>query len=452
MRYDACIIGAGPDGLAAAARLAGAGLKVLLVERANETGGPCATREFSPGFLVSPFADVLAAIPAPLFRDLDLAPRGALFTAAVPGPYAELQAEVIQRVYEDAARPVAGGLSFQRRMPEPPFPGEPLATMALADIAPEGVSLEAASLMPFDPAIPGSALAILAGAPGGLARGGLGSLGKALTRAAEEAGAEISLGLEVTDIRRRGGRVSAVSLADGREIGTRAVISTLDLKRTFLSLFAWNELPKSLVERVGAFRSAPGVARFLVALSHIPRRAEGLRAPILLSADGERAYHAWKSGIVPTRPPALVRVVSAIDPAMAPSGKAVATVTLGGIPHSPFDGPWTHEKRLKLEALARDMLEEALPGSAETIIASELLVPPDFENLLGLTEGDLMGGELAAAQMLGFRPFAECRGMRTPVPGLYLAGPSSALGPIATCASGWAAAAAVLADLGGAHG
>jgi phytoene dehydrogenase-like protein len=78
---------------------------------------------------------------------------------------------------------------------------------------------------------------------------------------------------------------------------------------------------------------------------------------------------------------------------------------------------------------------------------AELIVPPDIESRLGLSEGDLLGGELSASQMLGFRPFAACRGTRTPVKGFYLAGPSSALGPLASCASGVAAARAVLADM-----
>jgi phytoene dehydrogenase-like protein len=122
-------------------------------------------------------------------------------------------------------------------------------------------------------------------------------------------------------------------------------------------------------------------------------------------------------------------------------------VTLGGIAHKPFDGPWTHDKRSKLQSLALTLLEEALPGTAASITAGELIVPPDIENRLGLTDGDLMGGEMSGDQMLAFRPFAECIGGRTPVPGLYLAGPSSALGPLATCAPGWAAAIAILRDL-----
>ena len=55
MRYDAAIIGAGANGLAAAATLARAGLKVIVLERATRVGGRAATREFHPGFRASPF-------------------------------------------------------------------------------------------------------------------------------------------------------------------------------------------------------------------------------------------------------------------------------------------------------------------------------------------------------------------------------------------------------------
>ncbi len=278
--------------------------------------------------------------------------------------------------------------------------------------------------------------------------GGLGRLGAALRAAAEEAGAEISCSLEVSDIRRRAGRAVAVGLADGREIAARTIISTLDPKRTFLSFFAWNALPKSLVEQVGAYRAAPGIARLLIALDAPPPNVATLRKPLLMSGPAADAYRAWRSGIVPERPPALLRVVSAVDPFLAPEGAATLTVTLGAIPHSPFDGAWTHDKRNKLRDAALAIVDTVLPGTSAKVRAAELIVPPDIESQLALTEGDLAGGELSAPQMLAFRPFSGCHGARTPVRGLYLAGPSSTLGPLATCASGVAAANAVLADLG----
>jgi len=426
--------------------LARKGLKVVVAERDSSPGGRCVTRQFHPGFFASPYADEVAAIPADIFRALDLARRGVILAPPgepTPVPEADaIRAAVVARAMEDAAAPPRRGL-FATPPPVRPWPGEDLAARPLAELAGE-----AASGCVCDPALAGSALWLLAGRPSGMPAGGLGRLGAALRQAAEEAGAEISCGLEATDIRRRRGRVVGVGLADGNEFAARAVVSTLDVKRTFLSLFAWNDLPRPLVERVGGFRPAPGTARLLVALEALPESQGDLRRPIRLTSDppGE-AYHAWRSAAVPARPPAVLRVVSAVDPFLAPDGAAVLTVTLGAVPHAPFDGAWTKDKRDRLREAALAAVEEALPGTAARVKATELLVPPDTENLLGITGGDLWGGDLAAAQMLAFRPFAECRGTRTPVEGVYLAGPSSALGPLATCASGVAAACAVAADI-----
>jgi len=48
--YDAIIIGAGHNGLTAAAYLAKAGKKVLVLERRHVLGGAAVTEEIYPGF------------------------------------------------------------------------------------------------------------------------------------------------------------------------------------------------------------------------------------------------------------------------------------------------------------------------------------------------------------------------------------------------------------------
>jgi phytoene dehydrogenase-like protein len=52
-QYDAIIIGAGHNGLIAAAYLARAGLSALVLERREVIGGACVTEEPWPGFRVS---------------------------------------------------------------------------------------------------------------------------------------------------------------------------------------------------------------------------------------------------------------------------------------------------------------------------------------------------------------------------------------------------------------
>jgi phytoene dehydrogenase-like protein len=463
VRYDACVIGAGAEGLAAAAVAAAQGLKVIIAERETRAGGRTALREFHPGFRAPPYADELPAIPPGIFRALDLGSRGACLMPAsaslavwpnrhslilpwteTASPFAALRESVVTRALAEAEAVPARWF----RPLAPVWPGEELASLSLLDALAEMPERDhrladvlAGALC--DPAAPGSALNLLKGAPGGVARG----LGEALRQAAEAVGAEISLSLEVADVKHKGARVTGVGLADGSEIEARAVLSTLDFKRTFLSLFAWNALPRAVVERVGAWRPQPGVARLLLALEAPPQwPAEidpiALRGPIHVAPGGfEDAYRAWRRGAVPERPPAILRLLSAIDPTLAPDGAAVMSVTLGAIPHTPFDGNWTHDKRERLRQTAMAAAQSVFVGLAARVKGFLLLVPPDIEAALGATGGDLSGGELAPDQMLGLRP-----GPRTPFQGLYLAGPSSATGPIATCASGVAAARALIAD------
>jgi phytoene dehydrogenase-like protein len=247
------------------------------------------------------------------------------------------------------------------------------------------------------------------------------------------------------------GRVTAVALADGAEIEARTVLSTLDLKRTFLSLFQWDALPRPLTHRVSRFRMAGATARLLLALDKLPvLDAEALRAPLCIAPEARHlaeACAAWRAGALAEHLPLVARVVSANSPSLAPPGRAVMTVTLGCIPFRLFDGAWTRDKRDRLRDSALGAIETVLPGIRNSVLAAELLVPPDIEEALGATDGDLMGGEIAWDQMFALRPGLDVPAPRTPIDGLYLAGASAAAGPLGTCAAGAIAAAAMIGDL-----
>ena len=82
--YDAIVIGAGHNGLVAAAYLGRARLKVLVLERRDIIGGACVTEEVMPGHRVS-FASYFASMLMPkVIRDLGLARHGLRMIAADP--------------------------------------------------------------------------------------------------------------------------------------------------------------------------------------------------------------------------------------------------------------------------------------------------------------------------------------------------------------------------------
>ena len=76
MRPDCIIIGAGHNGLVAAAYLARAGRRVLVLERRPLVGGAAVTEEIFPGFKFSVFSYVVSLLRPEIIRDLDLPRHG----------------------------------------------------------------------------------------------------------------------------------------------------------------------------------------------------------------------------------------------------------------------------------------------------------------------------------------------------------------------------------------
>ena len=70
--YDAIVIGAGHNGLTAAAYLAKAGKKVLVLERRHVLGGAAVTEELYPGFKYSVCSYVVSLLRPEVIRELDL--------------------------------------------------------------------------------------------------------------------------------------------------------------------------------------------------------------------------------------------------------------------------------------------------------------------------------------------------------------------------------------------
>ncbi|HET6305363.1 MAG TPA: NAD(P)/FAD-dependent oxidoreductase [Myxococcota bacterium] len=90
MAVRAVIVGGGHNGLAAAAYLARAGVRVLLLERREVLGGACVTEELWPGFLVSRAAYVVGLLRPALVRELDLARHGLRLIPRDPASYTPL--------------------------------------------------------------------------------------------------------------------------------------------------------------------------------------------------------------------------------------------------------------------------------------------------------------------------------------------------------------------------
>ncbi len=74
--YDAIVIGGGHNGLVAAAYLARAGKRVLVLERRERVGGAAVSEQVFPGFTFSVFSYVVSLLRPEIIRDLDLPRHG----------------------------------------------------------------------------------------------------------------------------------------------------------------------------------------------------------------------------------------------------------------------------------------------------------------------------------------------------------------------------------------
>ncbi|PYX36322.1 MAG: amine oxidase, partial [Acidobacteria bacterium] len=169
------------------------------------------------------------------------------------------------------------------------------------------------------------------------AAGGMGSVTEAMASAAKAAGAEIRSNVEVIEVRVKDGVAISVVLSTGEEIGTKAVVSNADPKRTLLKLVDPTHLSPDFVQKLQHYRMPGTVAKVNLALSALPNftalqstdNGNALSGRIHIGHEIdylERAFDESKYGNFSRQPYLEIAIPSVSDPSLAPDGQHVMSI------------------------------------------------------------------------------------------------------------------------------
>jgi phytoene dehydrogenase-like protein len=467
---DAIVVGAGPNGLAAALTLAEAGLSVQVFEGAQTAGGGCRTAELTlPGFT----HDVCAAVhplaaASPFFRDRDLAARGVHLltpTVAVAHPLDGGRAGAISgSVAQTAARLGADARAYSRLMEPLVRDSDAILSMALAPLRSLPGRLIPAARFGAEGLLPASVLAaglhtpegkaLLAGCAGHSVRplsapltgavaltclmlahttgwplilGGSGQLASALIAELTEQGGTITTGCRIS------------TLTDLP--AARAVL--LDVTPRQLLAMAGDKLRPGYRRALQRFQYGPGVCKVDWALAEpVPWTAAACREAGSVHVGGTIAEVARSEAEVaagrhPEQPFCLVAQPGVVDASRAPDGRQ----TLWAYCHVPSGSDVNMADRIEAQ------IERFAPGFRDLILARSVRTAADLERYNpGYVGGDITAGAGTLRQTFG-RPTLRWNPYRTPVPGVYLCSASTPPGGGVHGMCGMWAARTALRDL-----
>ncbi len=447
-RYDAAVVGSGPNGLAAAIELAKTGRSVVVYEAAPRVGGGTRTKELTlPGFR----HDICSAIHpmavgAGYFDTLDLGGLGLEWVhspACCAHPLPDRPAAMLYRdlaatgatLGGDGGRwarlfgPLARDWAALARdaMGPPGLPRSPVLMARFGLAAMQPVSTLARSRFREAPA-----RALLGGMAAHsilpLERPTSAAIGLMLAAAGHAVGWPLPRGGSQAIANALAGRLRAL----GGDIETGVRIDLLDQIETdgpvffdttprAMAAIAGDALPPSFRERLLRFRHGVGVFKVDWALSGpipwadptVARAATvHLGGPLEALEASERA--PWL-GEHPDQPYVLLAQQSLFDDTRAPEGKhtgwAYCHVPAGSV--------------RDMTAIIEAMVEASAPGFRDLILARHTMSSADFEaynaNYIG---GDIAGGAADWDQLLT-RPVASLRPWQTPNPRLFLCSAST---------------------------
>jgi beta-carotene ketolase (CrtO type) len=503
--YDAIVIGAGHNGLIAAAYLARAGRSVLLVEARDEVGGTAASERFGGAIVNICNCDHVIFRTTPVIGELELERHGLRYQDVEPSQHhlawsdsaVWSQHHDLDATIDSLARALPGEVEGYRAYAKTAIPAARLVVEAATyrprrstltrlahrrrmagastlvrwsrrsatDVlrsyfSHDAVSGTAAVAGPMvwgiSPHMPGTGLGAMTHAMRHVGRvgrpiGGSGAMPQAVRAAFESAGGNLRLSTRVTAIECEGDTVVGVTLDDGTSPRSPVVISACDPHRTFLQ---WLRNPppgaKTTLDR---WRATPQLDGYESKVDAVLESAPVVRsigsptATTLLVAPSldeiDRGYHAMGAGAVLDRPALLVNVPTVLDASMAPPEHPQRHVLSLEVLYTPYRlaGGWPGSA--EPERWLELFASLCEPGLLDSVVELRAMTPDVYEQRFHLPAGHATS--FAGGPLAVFRSKdPELTRYETAVGGLFLTGAATFPGAGVRGASGRNCAGVVL--------
>jgi len=466
-RYDAVVVGSGPNGLAAAIELARHDLQVLVIEGAGEIGGGTRTSELTiPGFRHDVCSSVHTfATASPFLATLPLDRHGLRWISpeiAVAHPLDGGRGAVVTHSLDATAEGLGEDGARYRRMMRPllnhadavigaslaPIIGIPSSPIATARFGVRAVLPLTTMIRRFHTT---EARALLAGmaAHTTLPLSRPFTSGMALVMAltghgkgwpVAEGGSAALTDAMAAHLRALGGEIVTGRWVDSLDELPPARAVVLDVAPAGLIRIAGDRLAPRFVRRMRRWVYGPAVFKVDLAMSEpIPWAYGPARATATVHVGGtfeeiDEAEAAPFEGKAHPRPYLIVTQPSVVDPTRAPDGGHTAWAYA----HVPEAWPGD-----ATEAIL-DQIERFAPGFRDVILAIHVTPPAHLEidnpNHVG---GTIAGGSLTIGQAIG-RPRFTPTPHALPGDDLYLCSSATAPGPGTHGMCGYHAATAAL--------
>ena len=468
--FDAVVVGSGPNGLIGAITLAEAGLRVLLLEGADEFGGGLRSGPLTglDGFTHDMCATVLPlARASAAFRDADLDVEWASPVVQAAHPLDRQDAVLIHR---DAGQTAAGlgsqrdAVAWRQSVGAAAAGGFGLVDSLLSPLSVPKAPVRLARYGALG-ALPATTLArgLFGGERARAAIAGMaahsmidlrkpitGGYGLLLAALAHQVGWPVVRGgsarLAAALVSRlrslRGAAEAGRFVRDLADLPPAAIV-LLDLTPKGVLAICGHRLPAGYARRLRGYRYGPGVFKLDWALSGpVPWRDPAVSAAATVHLGGTlaeiaRAEAEVAAGRHPERPYVLAVQPCAADPTRAPAGRHV----LWAYCHVP------NGSTVDMTTAIEDQVERFAPGFRDLVLARASQDSAALErhnpNLVG---GDIAGGYSGFTQFVR-RPALSTHPWRTPLRGVYLCSAATPPGAGVHGMGGYHAARLALADL-----